>query len=99
MCDRWDIGGMSTPSHPDTEQPQVFIYDAFPGGVGIAEKGFELLPELWRATLEVVGDCPCEDGCPSCVVSPKCGSGNEPLDKQAAALILRWLLTRCARQR
>ncbi|MBC8448607.1 MAG: DUF1998 domain-containing protein [Chloroflexi bacterium] len=94
MCDRWDIGGLSTPSHPDTEQTQVFIYDGFPGGVGIAEKGFELLPELWRATLEVVRDCPCADGCPSCIVSPKCGSGNEPLDKQAAIRILQALLKR-----
>jgi len=92
MCDRWDIGGLSTANHPDTEQPQIFIYDAFPGGVGIAEKGFELLPELWRATLEVVRDCPCSDGCPSCIVSPKCGSGNEPLDKQAAVVILQTLL-------
>jgi len=91
MCDRWDIGGLSTPCHPDTEQAQVFIYDAFPGGVGIAEKGFELLPELWRATLEVVRDCPCSEGCPSCVVSPKCGSGNDPLDKQAAVCILQVL--------
>jgi DEAD/DEAH box helicase domain-containing protein len=92
MCDRWDIGGLSTPSHPDTEQAQVFIYDGFPGGVGIAEKGFELLPELWRATLEAVRDCPCAEGCPSCIVSPKCGSGNEPLDKQAAVCILQALL-------
>jgi len=92
MCDRWDIGGLSTANHPDTEQPQIFIYDAFPGGVGIAEKGFELLPELWQATLELVRDCPCNDGCPSCIVSPKCGSGNEPLDKQAAVVILQTLL-------
>ncbi len=99
MCDRWDIGGLSTPSHPDTEQAQIFIYDAFPGGVGIAEKGFELLPELWQATLEVVRDCPCADGCPSCVVSPKCGSGNEPLDKRAATYILQALLRRSARMR
>jgi len=99
MCDRWDIGGLSTPAHPDTEQAQIIIYDAFPGGVGIAEKGFELLPELWQATLEVVRDCPCEDGCPSCIVSPKCGSGNEPLDKEATALLLRWLLARCTAKR
>jgi DEAD/DEAH box helicase domain-containing protein len=99
MCDRWDIGGLSTPSHPDTEQAQIFIYDAFPGGVGIAEKGFELLPELWQATLEVVRDCPCADGCPSCIVSPKCGSGNEPLDKRAATRILQALLGSLASMR
>ncbi len=62
MCDRWDIGGLSTPHHPDTGTALVFIYDAFPGGVGIAEKGFDLLAELWRATYEAVRDCPCEDG-------------------------------------
>jgi DEAD/DEAH box helicase domain-containing protein len=92
MCDRWDIGGLSTPNHPDTDAAQVFIYDGFPGGVGIAEKGFELLPELWSASLDVIEHCPCVAGCPSCVQSPKCGNFNEPLDKKAAAMILRWLL-------
>jgi DEAD/DEAH box helicase domain-containing protein len=70
----------------------VFIYDGLPGGVGIAEKGFELLPDLWQATYETVRDCPCEGGCPSCIQSPKCGNNNEPLDKKAAALILAELL-------
>jgi DEAD/DEAH box helicase domain-containing protein len=92
MCDRWDIGGLSTPRHPDTDAPQIFVYDAFPGGVGIAEKGFDLIEDLWRATLEAVRDCPCEDGCPSCIQSPKCGSNNEPLDKAAAVVILDELL-------
>jgi len=92
MCDRWDIGGLSTPRHPDTDAAQVFIYDGFPGGVGIAEKGFELLPELWSAALDVIRACPCEGGCPSCVQSPKCGNFNQPLDKQAAIFILRRLL-------
>jgi len=92
MCDRWDIGGLSTPLHPDTGRAQVFIYDACPGGVGIAEKGFALLTELWKATLAAIEDCPCEDGCPSCVQSPKCGNNNEPLDKRAAVLILKLLL-------
>jgi DEAD/DEAH box helicase domain-containing protein len=92
MCDRWDIGGLSTPRHPDTEQAQIFIYDGFPGGVGIAEKGFELLPELWAATLDVVQNCACADGCPACVQSPKCGNFNQPLDKHAAVLILQRLL-------
>jgi DEAD/DEAH box helicase domain-containing protein len=70
----------------------VFLYDAFPGGVVITEKGFDLLAELWRATYEAVRDCPCEDGCPSCIQSPKCGNNNQPLDKRAAVLILGELL-------
>jgi len=94
MCDRLDIGGLSTPNHPDTGQAQIFIYDAFPGGVGIAEKGFELLTQLWKATLETISECPCESGCPSCIQSPKCGNNNEPLDKEAAILILHGLLER-----
>jgi DEAD/DEAH box helicase domain-containing protein len=92
MCDRWDIGGLSTPRHADTDAPQVFIYDGFPGGVGIAERGFQDLPALWRATYEVIAACPCEAGCPSCIQSPKCGNNNQPLDKAAAKLILGMLL-------
>ncbi len=92
MCDRWDIGGLSTPRHPDTERPQIFIYDGYPGGVGITESGFGLLTELWEATLAAVKDCPCDDGCPSCIYSPKCGNNNSPLDKNAAIWILESLL-------
>ncbi len=92
LCDRNDIGGVSTPFHPDTGKPQVFIYDAHPGGVGLAEKGFELVEELWRATLRLISECPCEEGCPSCVQSPKCGNNNQPLDKRAAQLIFQRLL-------
>ena len=92
LCDRSDIGGLSTPVHVDTGRPQIFIYDAYPGGIGIAEKGFELVTELWRATLRTISECPCEAGCPSCVQSPKCGNNNEPLDKKAAELILHCFL-------
>ena len=92
MCDRGDIGGLSTPAHPDTDRPQVFVYDGYPGGVGLARRGFEAIGELWRRTLEAVSECPCEAGCPSCVQSPNCGSNNEPLDKAAAVLILQRLL-------
>ena len=92
LCDRNDVGGISTPLHADTGKPQVFIYDAYPGGIGIAEKGFELVEELWLATLKAIAECPCEAGCPSCIQSPKCGNNNEPLDKRAAELILGALL-------
>jgi DEAD/DEAH box helicase domain-containing protein len=92
LCDRNDIGGVSTPFHPDTGKAQVFIYDAYPGGIGIAEKGYEMITELWEATLNVIAECPCEDGCPSCVQSPKCGNNNKPLDKLAAGVILRELV-------
>jgi DEAD/DEAH box helicase domain-containing protein len=92
MCDRWDLGGLSTLRHPDTGQALVFLYDAFPGGVGISEKGFELLGDLWKATRDAVQDCPCRSGCPSCVQSPRCGNNNEPLDKRAAVMILDQLL-------
>lgn len=92
MCDRNDIGGLSTPAHPDTGRAQVFIYDALPGGVGISEKGYKILFELWKATLQLLRECPCQDGCPSCVQSPRCGNNNQPLDKAAAAVILEALL-------
>jgi len=92
LCDRNDIGGVSTPQPPDTGRAQVFIYDSYPGGVGIAEKGFELVEGLWQATLQLLEECPCAEGCPSCVQSPKCGNNNQPLDKKAAALLLRELL-------
>ncbi len=92
MCDRWDIGGLSAALHPDTGQPQVFIYDGHPGGVGITEQGFTLLDELWGVALETIKDCSCDDGCPSCIQSPKCGNNNHPLDKRAAIWILESLL-------
>mgnify|MGYP001106952019 CR=1 FL=1 len=92
LCDRNDIGGVSTPLHPDTGKPQIFIYDAYPGGIGIAEKGFDLVEDLWQTTLEAIKECPCEEGCPSCIQSPKCGNNNKPLDKKAAQLLLEGLL-------
>ncbi|MCL5257028.1 MAG: DEAD/DEAH box helicase [Chloroflexi bacterium] len=98
MCDRNDIGGVSTPFHPDTGRAQVFIYDGYAGGVGIAEKGFEIISDLWEVTLQVIKECSCQDGCPSCIQSPKCGNGNEPLDKEAAILILKSLLAAPSRQ-
>lgn len=92
MCDRADIGGISTPLHPDTGKPQVFVHDGIPGGVGITEHGYEIAAEWWRATLQAIEECACESGCPSCIQSPKCGNNNEPLDKHVAALLLRGML-------
>lgn len=92
LCDRNDIGGVSTPLHPDTGEPQVFIYDGHPGGVGIAEHGYAVVDELLRTTLAAIEECPCAEGCPSCVQSPKCGNNNHPLDKGQAAAYLRDLL-------
>ena len=92
MCDRWDIGGVSTAEHQDTGMCTVFVYDGYPGGVGIAERGFEAGAEHLRATLDAIRACRCESGCPSCVQSPKCGNGNEPLDKHGAIRLLARIL-------
>ncbi|HVM11937.1 MAG TPA: DEAD/DEAH box helicase [Actinomycetota bacterium] len=91
-CDRWDVGGVSTAYHPDTDSCAIFIYDGYPGGAGISERGFVQGERLLRATLEAIRACPCRDGCPSCVQSPKCGNGNEPLDKHRAADLLERIL-------
>jgi DEAD/DEAH box helicase domain-containing protein len=92
LCDRGDIGGISIPLHPQVRSGCVFIYDGHPGGVGIAARGFECLEDLLGRVLELLKSCPCEEGCPSCVVSPKCGNGNRPLDKPGAEHFLRLLL-------
>lgn len=89
ICDRWDVGGVSTPWLDELEGPAIVIYDGHPGGAGIAELGYEFADRQLQATLDVLGRCRCKDGCPSCVQSPKCGSWNEPLDKGAAARLLR----------
>jgi DEAD/DEAH box helicase domain-containing protein len=92
MCDRWDIGGLSTNVHFQTGRPTVFVYDGHAGGVGIAERGFEIF-EGWVAdTAAMIDGCPCENGCPSCVQSPKCGNLNDLLDKRGAFTLLRRLL-------
>jgi len=92
MCDRWDIGGVSDPLHPQTGRASIFVYDGYPGGMGFAERAYQVLEEWLEATLEAIRTCPCEDGCPCCVQSPKCGNGNQPLDKAAAILLLEALL-------
>lgn len=92
MCDRNDVGGVSYPRHPELGVPACFVYDAHVGGVGIAERCYEMLEALLRATHDAIASCACEDGCPSCIQSPKCGNNNEPLDKNAALRILETIL-------
>jgi DEAD/DEAH box helicase domain-containing protein len=84
MCDRWDIGGLSTNVHYQTGSPTIFIYDGHPGGVGIAARGYAEFERLLGDASRLIGECPCADGCPSCVQSPKCGNLNEPLHKAGA---------------
>lgn len=91
-CDRRDIGGVSIPLHPDTLLPTVFVYDGHPGGAGFAERGFHTARQWLAATREAIDACECEAGCPSCIQSPKCGNGNEPLHKRAALRLLTVLL-------
>jgi DEAD/DEAH box helicase domain-containing protein len=88
MCDRWDIGGLSTNAHPQTGGPTIFIYDGHPGGVGITRRGFEEFERLVTDAQRLIGECPCRSGCPSCVQSPKCGNLNEPLHKAGALELL-----------
>jgi len=91
-CDRWDIGGLSTAEHADTGTPTIFVYDGHPGGAGFAERGFEAIETWLSATRQAIKACECPAGCPSCVQSPKCGNGNEPLDKTGALAVLRVVL-------
>jgi DEAD/DEAH box helicase domain-containing protein len=93
-CDRWDLGGVSTARHAQTGVATIVVHDAHPGGAGFAERGFVRAAEWLRATLDAIEGCPCQEGCPSCVQSPKCGSGNDPLDKAAAARLARALVVR-----
>ncbi len=88
MCDRWDIGGLSTNFHPATGKATVFIYDGFDGGIGLSEKAYELFGEIIKTTLELVKECSCDEGCPACIYSPKCGNDNKPMDKKASIFLL-----------
>jgi DEAD/DEAH box helicase domain-containing protein len=88
MCDRWDIGGLSTNAHPQTGGPTIFIYDGHPGGVGITRRGFDQFERLVADARRLIEECPCRSGCPSCVQSPKCGNLNEPLSKHGALELL-----------
>jgi DEAD/DEAH box helicase domain-containing protein len=95
-CDRWDLGGVSTALHPDTGAATIVVYDGHPGGAGFAERGFAVLRRWLQATRATVATCECESGCPSCVQSPKCGNGNEPLDKAGAVRVLDVVLDELA---
>ncbi|MEF9437383.1 MAG: DEAD/DEAH box helicase, partial [Candidatus Mariimomonas ferrooxydans] len=88
MCDKGDIGGISYNVYPDFAMPAIFIYDGIQGGVGLTKRGFKVFDKWLETTEKIITECPCEDGCPSCVQDSQCGSGNDPLDKKAALLIL-----------
>ncbi|WP_245931447.1 DEAD/DEAH box helicase [Actinokineospora auranticolor] len=92
-CDRWDLGGVSTANHPDTGHPTVFVHDAHPGGAGFADRAHAALIPWLTATRRAIQSCECPNGCPSCVQSPKCGNGNEPLDKAGAITVLTTVLS------
>jgi DEAD/DEAH box helicase domain-containing protein len=91
-CDRGDIGGLSTAVGPVQGLPTIFVYDGYPGGAGFADRGFRQIDTWWSATAAAIEACECPLGCPSCVQSPKCGSGNDPLDKDGAVRVLRLVL-------
>nr|WP_303649960.1 DEAD/DEAH box helicase [Desulfobotulus pelophilus] len=92
MCDRNDLGGISQPFHPQVQRGCIFIYDGVAGGIGLCREAFEKAEHLLVRTRDLVANCPCESGCPACVHSPKCGSGNRPIDKAAAICLLEGLL-------
>src|SRR5919112_4808944 len=97
MCDRADIGGLSITIHRQTTLPTIFVYDGYPGGVGISRRGYDAFESLARDTLGVITRCPCESGCPACIQSPKCGNWNEPLSKDGGVSLLRYLLGQVSR--
>jgi DEAD/DEAH box helicase domain-containing protein len=99
MCDRWDIGGLSTNIHFQTGQPTIFVYDGHPGGVGIAKRGYDEFERLVADAARLVGECPCAEGCPSCIQSPKCGNLNEPLHKAGSLELMDAIINRIAAER
>ncbi|MBI2890088.1 MAG: DEAD/DEAH box helicase [Nitrospirae bacterium] len=91
LCEPFDLGGICLPEHPEIGKGAIFVYDNVPGGIGLAEKAYDVMDEALAATLQLVADCPCDDGCPACIHSGRCGAGNYPLDKAASIRILRML--------
>ncbi|MDP1758479.1 MAG: DUF1998 domain-containing protein, partial [Thermodesulfovibrionales bacterium] len=91
LCDKGDIGGLSYPFYPAFKEPAIFIYDGYEGGIGLTKRAFDVMDEWFKAALTVISECSCEEGCPSCIQDPQCGSGNQPLDKEGAKFLLeRW---------
>ncbi|MCX5717645.1 MAG: DEAD/DEAH box helicase [Nitrospirae bacterium] len=91
LCDKGDIGGLSCPVYPLFKKPAIFIYDGYEGGIGLTKRAFDVMDEWFKAALTVISECPCEEGCPSCIQDPQCSSGNQPLDKEGARFLLeRW---------
>lgn len=88
LCDKGDIGGLSYIFYPDFKTPAIFIYDGYEGGIGLTRRAFDVIGDWFKAALTVIEECPCEDGCPSCVQDPQCGSGNQPLDKEGANFLI-----------
>jgi DEAD/DEAH box helicase domain-containing protein len=99
MCDRWDIGGLSTNVHFQSGRPTIFIYDGHPGGVGIARRGYEGFERLVSDASRLVAECPCADGCPSCIQSPKCGNLNEPLHKAGSLELMEAMIAAIGAER
>ncbi|MEW6418218.1 MAG: Zn-binding domain-containing protein [Nitrospirota bacterium] len=87
------MGGLSYTFYPGLKQPVIFIYDGYEDGIGLTKRATEVIEDWLKATLKVIDECPCDEGCPSCVQDPQCGSGNQPLDKEGAReLLRRWIL-------
>ena len=99
MCDRFDIGGVSTPYHTHTKLATIFIYDGFEGGIGLTGKAYDLIEEITEMTHELVKDCTCDEGCPACIYSPKCGNDNNPLNKEGTIFILNQMLDLMGKER
>jgi DEAD/DEAH box helicase domain-containing protein len=97
-CDRGDIGGVSMAVGPEAGTPTIFVYDGYPGGAGFSDRGYRQIRTWWDATASAIEACECPRGCPSCVQSPKCGNGNDPLDKAGAVAVLRLVLDELGRQ-
>ena len=92
MCDRFDIGGLSTNYHEDTQEATIFIYDGYEGGIGICEKAVDVFVDLLNSTIDLLDNCSCKSGCPACIYSPKCGNDNKPLHKNATKYILQYMM-------